>query len=93
LTVKPSLIFGKQFTIFKTVNRFLKLNSSSLHAHLISDCQNPAMVGRQNPGGTGIQQHLATEKQPAPESGNIRPPSPDAGEPDSNRIWPESDHG
>jgi hypothetical protein len=48
LTVKASLIFGKRFTILKTVNHFSKLNPSSLHAHLISNCPNPAMVGSQN---------------------------------------------
>jgi hypothetical protein len=60
LTVKASLIFEKQFTIVNTVNRFPKLNSCSLHAYLISNCRNPAMVGRQNLGGAGIRQHPAT---------------------------------
>jgi hypothetical protein len=46
--------------VFKTVNRFSKLNFSSLHARLIFDCQNLAIVNRQNSGGTGIRQHPAT---------------------------------
>jgi hypothetical protein len=45
----------------KTVNCFSKLNFSSLHARLIFDCRNPAMVYRRNPGGAGIWQHPATE--------------------------------
>jgi hypothetical protein len=85
LTVKLFLIFGKRFTVFKTVNRFPKLNSSSLHARLISDCWNSAMVGRRNLGGTGIRQHPAIKILPALESGDIRPPSPDAGRQDSGR--------
>jgi hypothetical protein len=44
------------------------------------------MVGHQNPGSTGIQQHPATRILRTPESGDIRPPSPDAG-------GPESGHG
>jgi hypothetical protein len=73
LTVKPSLIFEKRFMVLKTINRFPKLNSSSLHACLIFDCQNPAMVGRRNPGDTEIRQHPVTEILLAPESSNIRP--------------------
>jgi hypothetical protein len=34
LTVKYFLIFGKRFTVLKTVNHFLDLNSSFLHTHL-----------------------------------------------------------
>jgi hypothetical protein len=61
------------FNFLKTIflNRFQKLNSSSLHARLISDCRNSAMVGRQNPSGTGIREHSATEKLPASESDRI----------------------
>jgi hypothetical protein len=81
------------FTILKTVNHFSKLNSSSLHASLISDYWNLAMVGRRNPDGTEIQQHPATGILPTLESGNIQSPSSDAGEPDSSRNWPESGHG
>jgi hypothetical protein len=66
LTVKASLIFGKRFTIFKTVNRFPKLSSSSLHACLISDRQNLAIVSRWNPIGAGARQHPAA---------GIRPPA------------------
>jgi hypothetical protein len=65
LTEKASLIFGKRFTVLKIENRFPKLNSSSLHARLIFDCQNLAMVGRRNPGGTRIRQHPATGILPA----------------------------
>jgi hypothetical protein len=77
----------------KTVNHFPKLNSSSLHACLIFDCRNLAMVGRQNPGGAGIRQHPTIGILPGPESGDIWPPSPDAGKPNSGRNWPESGHG
>jgi hypothetical protein len=93
LTIKAYLIFGKRFTVFKTVNRFSKLNFWSLHACLISDCCNPAMVSCQNPCGTGIRQHLATGILTALESSDIQPPSPDVGEPNSSRNWPESGHG
>jgi hypothetical protein len=79
LTVKPSLIFGKRFTILKTVNRFPKLNSLTLYARLIFDCRNLAIVGRRNLDGTGIWQHPATRILPASESGDIWPPSLDAG--------------
>jgi hypothetical protein len=102
-------IFFNFWKILKIVNRFLKLNSSSLHTRLISDCRNPAMVGRRNPSGTEIRQHLVTGILLTPESGNgrsseskrhrnpatsgrrntagdIQPPSPDAGGPDSSRI-------
>jgi hypothetical protein len=41
-------------TIFKTVNRFSKLISSFLYVRLISDCQNLAMISRQNLTGAGI---------------------------------------
>jgi hypothetical protein len=57
LTVKTSLIFGKQFTIFKTINQFSKLNYSFLHPRLIFDCQNLAIVDRRNLTGTGVRQH------------------------------------
>jgi hypothetical protein len=70
LTVKASLIFGKRFTIFKTVNRFPKLNSLSLHARLISDRQNLAIVGRRNPVGAGVRQHPIAGILPAPEFGH-----------------------
>jgi len=50
---------------------------------LISDCRNPAMVGRWNPSGTEIQQHPVTGILPAPESDDIQTPSPDADGPDS----------
>jgi hypothetical protein len=79
--------------VLKTVNRFSKLNSSSLHARLISDCQNPAIVGRRNTGGIEIRQHPATEILPTPKSDDIPPPSLDAGESDSDRNWPEFGHG
>jgi hypothetical protein len=92
MTVKASLIFGKRFTVLKTVNHFLKLNSWSLHACLISHCQNPAIIGRRNPGGAGFRQHPAGILT-TPGSGNFLPPSPDAGGPDSGRNWPESGHG
>jgi hypothetical protein len=62
--------------VLKTVNCFPKLNSSSLHARLIFDYQNPAMVGRPNSGGTGIRQHPATKILLEPESGDIQQPSP-----------------
>jgi hypothetical protein len=91
LIVKTSLIFGKRFTVLKTVNRFLKLDSLSLHARLIFDCPNPIIVGRPKLGGIGIR-HLATGIMPTPESGDIRPSSPDAGGPDSDKIWPEFGH-
>jgi hypothetical protein len=65
LTVKASLIFGKRFTIFKTVNRFLKLNSSSLHARLIFNCRNSIIVGHRNPAGVGVRQHLIAGILPA----------------------------
>jgi hypothetical protein len=71
LTVKASLIFGKQ--------RFLKLNSSSLHARLISDCWNPAIVSCRNPAVAGVRQHPIVGILTASESGNIQPPSPNAG--------------
>jgi hypothetical protein len=51
LIIKVYLIFRKRFTVFKTVNYFSKLNSSSLHARLISDCWNLAIVSRRNPAG------------------------------------------
>jgi len=68
LTVKASLIFGKRFTIFKTVNRFPKLNTSFLHARLISDCQNLAIVDRWNPTGAEVQQR--------PDAGSQIPAKP-----------------
>jgi hypothetical protein len=34
LTIKTSLIFGKQFTVLKTINHFLDLNFSFLQAYL-----------------------------------------------------------
>jgi hypothetical protein len=64
LTVKASLIFGKRFTVFKTVNRFPKLYSLSLHARLISDCSNPAIIGRPKQGSTGIRHHPGGEIMP-----------------------------
>jgi hypothetical protein len=70
LTVKTSLIFGKRFTIFKTVNRFPKLSFSSLHACLISDRQNLTIVGRRNPVSAGVRQHPVSGILPAPESGH-----------------------
>jgi hypothetical protein len=72
LIVKASLIFGKRFMIFKTVNHFLKLNSSSLHARLISDHQNLAIVDRRNPVGAGVRQHPVVGILPAPEFGHWR---------------------
>jgi hypothetical protein len=82
LTVKASLIFGKRFTIFKTVNRFPKLSYLSLYACFISDRQNLAIVGRRDPVGAGVRQHLVAGILPAPESGHrnstgagIRPPA------------------
>jgi len=88
LTVKPYLIFGKRFTVLKTLNHFPKLNSSSFYARLISNCRNTVMIGRRNPGGTGIRQHPVTGILLAPESGNVRPSSPDAGVSEAGRIWP-----
>jgi hypothetical protein len=76
--------------IFKIVNRFLKLNSSSLHACLISDCRNQAMVSRRNPARS------VTEILPTLEFGDIRPPSPDFGRLKSSRnlvefrLWLEA---
>jgi hypothetical protein len=59
------------FNFWKTIyGRFPKLYSSSFHARLIFDCQNPAIVGRRNIGGTGIRQYPATGIIPAPESGH-----------------------
>jgi hypothetical protein len=69
LTVKTSLIFGKRFTIFKTVNRFPKLNSSFLRARLISDCQNLAIVDPWNPTGA------ESDKIGLPESYRRRMPA------------------
>jgi hypothetical protein len=64
-----------------------------LHACLISDCRNPAVADRQNLGGAEIRQHPATGILTEPEFGDIRPPSLDAGAPDSGRNWLESSHG
>jgi hypothetical protein len=74
LTVKHSLIFRKRFTVLKTVNRFLKLNYSFLQIRLISDGQNLIMVGCRNSGGTGIQQHPASEyyRRPNPTTSGHR---------------------
>jgi hypothetical protein len=52
--------FLKTIYGFKTVNRFPKLNSSSLHTRLISDCRNSATSGHQNIASSGIRRHLAT---------------------------------
>jgi hypothetical protein len=105
LTVKLSLIFRKRFTVLKTVNRFSKLNSSSLQARFISDCRNQKMVGRRNPGGTEIRRHPATvagcrRTRFRPNLAGIRPwleasrnpAGPDWIQPDldgSGRIWPK----
>jgi hypothetical protein len=51
------------------------------------------MVGRRNSGSVGIRQHPATGILLAPEFGDIRQPSPNAVEPDSDRNWLESGHG
>jgi len=73
---KSFLIFGKRFTIFKTVNRFPKLNSSSLHARLISD--------RRNPVGPGVKQHPVVGIRPPADqipvgTGRIWPKQPRSG--------------
>jgi hypothetical protein len=70
LTVKTFLIFGKRFTIFKTVNRFPKLSSLFLQACLISNRQNLAIVGRRDPVGSGVRQHPVAGILPTPESGH-----------------------
>jgi hypothetical protein len=70
LTVKASSIFEKQFTIFKIVNRFPKLNSSFLHARLVFDCQNLAIVDRRNLTGTGVRQHPVASILPASDAGH-----------------------
>jgi hypothetical protein len=44
-----------------------------LHARLISDCQNSAIVGRWNPVGPGVRQHPIAINLPVLESGNIWP--------------------
>jgi len=64
--------FWKTIYGLKTVNHFPKLNSSSLHACLISNCPNLAMVGSQNPSRARIRQHPATGILPAPEFGHRR---------------------
>jgi hypothetical protein len=71
--------------IYKTVNRFSKLNSSSLHARLIFDCQNLAIVDHQNSACARVRQHPVARIQLGLESGDIQSPSPDAGGPDSGR--------
>jgi hypothetical protein len=96
LTVKTYLIFGKRFTVLKTLNRFPKLNASFLHARSISNCRNSAIVGRRNLASVEIWQHLTTENLPVPESGDIQSSSPElwseAGQilpkwPGSGQIW------
>jgi len=57
---------------FKTVNRFSKLNYSSLHACLISDHQNLAIIGCRNRVGAGVRQHPVAGILSAPESGHRR---------------------
>jgi hypothetical protein len=57
---------------FKTVNRFPKLNSSFLHARLISDCHNLAIVDRRNPTSAGVRRHLVAGTLLAPEFGHRR---------------------
>jgi hypothetical protein len=62
----------------------LKLNSSSLHACLISDCWNLVMVDRRNPGGTRIRNIWPPKycrRYPATVVGCLR----------TSRNWPESD--
>jgi hypothetical protein len=54
----------------KTLNRFPKLYYSSLHARLISDYLNPAIVDRPKLGGTGIRHHQVTGIMPVSESGH-----------------------
>lgn len=61
--------------IFKTVNHFPKLNSSFLHACLIFDCQNLAIVNRWNPTGAGVRQHPVASILPTPDSGHQPPDS------------------
>jgi len=85
---KTSLIFRKQFTILKTVNRFPKLNSSSLHAHLISNGRNPVMVGRRNPSGTGIRQHPAHRRR-MPADQILAETGQNLAMVRSGRIWPK----
>jgi hypothetical protein len=79
LTVKVSLIFEKRFMVFKTVNRFPKLNYLSLHARLISDCQNSAIVGSHNQAGAGVRLHSITGNLPVLYAGKL----------DICRNWPE----
>jgi hypothetical protein len=109
LTVKSSLIFGKRFTVLKTVNRFPKLYSSSLHARLISDWSNPPIVGRSKIGSTGIRHHQVTGIMSASESNHRKTVgcrNPAAGKPpaagilqhpatapNAGGIRPESGHG
>jgi hypothetical protein len=54
--------------VLKTVNCFQKLYYSFLHARLISDYPNPAIVSRSKLGGTGIRHHQVTGIMPASES-------------------------
>jgi hypothetical protein len=62
------------FNFWKTIYGF-ELNSLSLHARLISDFRNLAIVGRQNLACDGIRQHPATGNLPAPKSCDILSPS------------------
>lgn len=87
MTIKASLIFGKRFMIFP------KLNSSSLPVHLISDCQNLAIVCHQNLAGAGIRQHQAIGNLPAQKSGDIWSLSPESAGQILAGIWTESGQG
>jgi hypothetical protein len=71
--------FGQKsfFNFWKTIYDFLKLNSSSLHVHLISDCQNLAIVCRRNLAGAEIRQHPAIGNLPAQKSDDIWSLSPE----------------
>jgi len=76
LIVKTSLIFEKRITIFKSVNRFSKLNFSFLHARLISDCHNLAIVDRRNLTGAGVRQRPVAGILPALDAGHHIPAKP-----------------
>jgi hypothetical protein len=59
------------FTVFKTGNRFSKLNSSSLHLRFISDCRNSTIFDRRNTADVGVRQHPVVGILQMPESGDI----------------------
>jgi hypothetical protein len=81
------------FNFWKTIYGFPKLNSSSLHARLISDCRNSTIVGRRNLASARIQQHPATRILPASGSGDIWSPLPEPTNQIPTGIWLEFGHG